>query len=83
MKKLNRLFGIFIFCSMSLFVNAQSASFVPLIEGANQIGAKLFWDSLSGIGVLEKDGHTYITVGATLDDRIELYDYMVKALCLE
>ncbi|MBR4513825.1 MAG: D-alanyl-D-alanine carboxypeptidase [Lachnospiraceae bacterium] len=33
--------------------------------------------------VLEKDGHTYITVGATLDDRIELYDYMVKALCLE
>ena len=33
--------------------------------------------------VLEKDGHTYIAVGSCLDDRIELYDYMVKALCLE
>ncbi len=32
---------------------------------------------------LEKDGHTYIAVGACLDDRIELYDYMVQALCLD
>ncbi|MBQ4496895.1 MAG: N-acetylmuramoyl-L-alanine amidase [Spirochaetaceae bacterium] len=72
MKKLNRLFGIFIFCSMSLFVNAQSASFVPLIEGANQIGAKLFWDSLSGIGVLEKDGHS---MQFKTEDQIALFDY--------
>lgn len=32
---------------------------------------------------LEKDGHSYIAVGACLDDRTELYDYMVKALCLD
>jgi len=72
MKKLNRLIGIFIFCSMNLFVSAQSASFVPLIEGANQIGAKLYWDSLSEIGVLEKDGHS---VQFKTEDQIALFDY--------
>ncbi|NLK47007.1 MAG: N-acetylmuramoyl-L-alanine amidase [Treponema sp.] len=72
MKRLSRLFNVFIFCALCLSANAQSASFVPLMEGANQLGAQLFWDSLSGIGVLEKNGHS---IQFKAEDQIALFDY--------
>ena len=72
MKALRRQFCIFIFCVFCFGANAQSQGFVPLIEGSSQIGAKLFWDSLSGIGVLEKNGHS---MQFKAEDQIALFDY--------
>lgn len=50
----------------------QSSSFIPLSEGAEQLGARFSWDPLSGIGVFEKNGHT---IQFHSEDQIALFDY--------
>ncbi len=46
---------VFIFASL-LFA-CHVAAQTPILEAAENMGAELFWDSLSGTGVLQKNGH--------------------------
>lgn len=70
---------IFLFAAViSLFsgLSAQSAG-LNLIDEAKRAGAQVFWDSLSGSGLLEKNGHR---ISFRAGDGFVLQDYRRLAL---
>lgn len=70
------IFIVLLICSISILFaqQGQSASggFVSLTECAKQLDVELFWDPLTGIGVLEKNGHQ---IQFMAEDQIALFDY--------
>ncbi len=61
---------IFFAAGFSLF--AQSVSFVSLENFSKQLNAKVYWDSLSESGVLEKDGHQ---IQFRTENQIAIFDF--------
>ncbi|MCR5724769.1 MAG: N-acetylmuramoyl-L-alanine amidase [Treponema sp.] len=53
-------------------------SSLNLLEAAEKAGAQVFWDSLSGTGMLEKNGHQ---ISFRAGDSFVLHDYKLLALC--
>ena len=72
MKRLAWCLVIILFCFSFSF--AQS---IDLAEAAQQTGADLYWDSLSGSGILEKNGHQ---ISFRSGDPLILMDYTKLAI---
>ena len=72
MKRLAWCLVIVLFCFSFSF--AQS---IDLAEAAQQTGADLYWDSLSGSGILEKNGHQ---ISFRSGDPLILMDYTKLAI---
>lgn len=65
-------FGI-IFCFFATFsAFSQNVSFVSLENCSKQLNAKVYWDSLSESGILEKDGHQ---IQFRTENQIAIFDF--------
>lgn len=76
MKKLYAIFVAFA-CSVLFAAPLSAANTVNLLDAAQKTGATVYWDSLSGAGILEKNGHL---VSFRAGDCMVLQDYKLLML---
>jgi N-acetylmuramoyl-L-alanine amidase len=72
MKMNNRIVAAAIFLLFVNFIYGAASDSVNLLEEAKKNGIDLYWDSLTGSGMLEKDGRS---IRFRADDSLMLLDY--------
>ena len=65
-------FCVFFCFVFNFFAFSQTVAFVSLENCSKQLNAKVYWDTLSGSGILEKDGHQ---IQFRTENQIVIFDF--------